>query len=90
MGMFDGDGRVKVRPDNVPEGTCPMSVTKATGRHLAGMFDRRGVSYHSAGGNTVWVVVTHCIEHNIPHRVTPVIIDGAVRGFTVEKINGNV
>jgi hypothetical protein len=88
MGMFDGDGRVKVKPVNVPEGTRPMSVTKATGRNLAQMFDREGVSYHSAAGNVVWVIVTHCIEQSIPYRVNHVIEDGKVCGFTVEKMDG--
>lgn len=67
--IFDGDGRKKVQPVNVPPGTRPTSLTRSQGRTLVALFNVRGVSYHSPAGATVWVSVTHCIEQGIPYTV---------------------
>lgn len=67
--IFDGDGRRKVQPINAPEGTKPVSVTRSQARRLTYMFDVKGQSNHSGSGNVLWVIITHCKEQDIPHRV---------------------
>jgi hypothetical protein len=67
--IFDGDGRVKVRPVNAPGGTQPISITRAKARTIIRMFEMAGFSTHSRAGNLVWVIVTHCLEQRIEYRL---------------------
>ncbi len=67
--IFYGDGRKSLAPVNAPEGTQPVRVRRGIARLLADAFEFAGESHHSAAGNTVWVVVTYCIERKIPYQM---------------------
>ena len=83
--IFDGDGRHRVEPINAPEDTLPIPVTRSQARRLIDMFANGGESFHSSHGNTVWVIVTHCLEREIRFEVSRQHHNGKIAGFAVHR-----
>lgn len=89
MGIFDGNGRKKIKPVNVPHGTRPVAVTAEEGRRMIAMEGDDEVGpMHSASGSTVWIIVTHYLEQGIPHIVQAHERHGHVVGYTVNRTKG--
>lgn len=86
--IFDGDGRVYLNPVNAPAGTRPMRVSRKNAqRYIKWFHEKGGVSdSHSAAGQTVWVLVTHCIEQGYDYTVEPHYIDGKTAGWSIRKL----
>lgn len=85
--IFDGDGRNSVWPQNAPQNTNPKSLSKSAAMRLIKEFDEKGVTYHSSSGTLVWVVVTHCIEQDIPYTITGMKLrdNGPISGWSVSR-----
>lgn len=88
MSIFDGDGRTYVNPVNAPDGTYPMRVSRKNAQRYCKWFEQKGrvSDSHSAAGNTVWVVVTHCIERGYSYVVEQLIIDNKPAGWKVQAL----
>lgn len=78
---FMGDDGERVSPASVYPGTRPASVTRAQARLLCQNFDASGHSNHSGQGTTLWVILEHCAQADIPYtlRASPGL------GYYVER-----
>lgn len=80
-GRFVGDVAEMVHPAGQFPGTRPAPVTRAQARLMCQNFDARGHSNHSGQGTTLWVILEHCAEADIPYnlRASPGV------GYYVER-----
>ena len=78
---FLGDAGERVSPSSVYPGTRPASVTRLQARLLCQNFDASGHSNHSGQGTTLWVILEHCAQADIPYtlRASPGL------GYYVER-----
>lgn len=82
---FEGDGRFMVSPTIAPEDTYPMAVRRKMCRQLIDMFIASGYeSQHSGSGNTVWIIVQHCMDTKLDWVVYTHRADDRIIGFTVK------
>lgn len=83
-GRFEGRDDELVHPSGQFPGTRPAAVTRAQARLLCQNFDASGHSNHSGKGSTLWVVLEHCAEVDIPYnlRASPGM------GYYVERAQG--
>jgi hypothetical protein len=66
---FTGDGRRKLHPPEGALGAEPMSVTRATARHLVSLFEKRGSSTHSRMCGTLWIILAHCEQEKVSFKL---------------------
>ena len=78
---FQGDGDEVLSPMGQYPGTRPAAVTRAQARLVCQNFDASGHSNHSAQGATLWVILEHCAQADIPYtlRASPGL------GYYVER-----
>ncbi|MCY7305831.1 MAG: hypothetical protein LH632_06720 [Rhodoferax sp.] len=78
---FQGDGDERISPVGQYPGTRPAAITRAQARLLCQNFDARGHSNHSAQGASLWVILEHCAQADIPYilRASPGL------GYYVER-----
>lgn len=78
---FWGDDEERVSPTSVYPGTRPAAVTRAQARLMCQNFDASGHSNHSGQGTTLWVILEHCAQADIPYtlRASPGL------GYYVER-----
>jgi len=72
MSIFDGNGLSKVEPVNVPEGVRPVAFRKHSARDIIRAFEFSGEPYYyySRTGESLWVIITYCIENGYNYEVT--------------------
>ena len=84
--MFDGHGLTIVSATGRAAADCrlagmkPIPVRKATARMQIEVFRKAGVSNHSCLGQTIWVIVQHCLEQDVPYEVLKYYLNGDVAG----------
>lgn len=84
--IFHGDGRFMLEPVNAPISTRPVRLRRGIARFLACSFEYRGESYHSSDGATTWVIVTYCLERDIPYEIDVHRLDqGLIAGYTIRR-----
>lgn len=87
----DGRSRVSCHPDDVPPGTLPTPLSKASARLTVERFLKDGVMHHSGRGGIVWLLRRFCEETGTPYHYEAVhLTDGdrtVLAGF-VSKIEG--
>lgn len=66
---FQGDDSETIQPSVNFPGTRPMPVTRMQARLLCQNFDASGHSNHSGRGSTLWVILEHCAEADIPYNL---------------------
>ena len=66
---FSGDAAEVVHPAGQFPGTRPAPVTRAQARLMCQNFDASGHSNHSGRGSTLWVILEHCAEADIPYNL---------------------
>lgn len=66
---FQGDGAEVVQPAAQFPGTRPAAVTREQARLLCQNFDASGHSNHSGRGATLWVILEHCAQADIPYNL---------------------
>jgi hypothetical protein len=66
---FQGDGAEVVQPVASCPGTRPAAVTRAQARLLCQNFEASGHSNHSGRGATLWVILEHCAQADIPYNL---------------------
>lgn len=66
---FIGDASEMVHPTGCFPGTRPAPVSRAQARLMCQNFDASGHSNHSGQGATLWVVLEHCAEADIPYNL---------------------
>ena len=66
---FEGRDDDLVEPTAQFPGTRPAPVTRAQARLLCQNFDASGHSNHSGKGSTLWVILEHCAEVDIPYNL---------------------
>ena len=66
---FMGDDHDRLVPESVYPGTRPTPVTRAQARLLCLNFDASGHSNHSGQGSTLWVILEHCAQADIPYTL---------------------
>ena len=66
---FHGDAQELVQPTAQYPGTRPTAVTRYLARLLCQNFDASGHSNHSAQGATLWVILEHCAQADIPYNL---------------------
>lgn len=72
---FRSSARFEGREDDLVEpaaqfpGTHPAPVTRAQARLMCQNFDASGHSNHSGKGSTLWVILEHCAEVDIPYNL---------------------
>lgn len=66
---FVGDAGSTVDPVGQFPGTQPVPVTRALARQLCQNFDASGHSNHSGQGATLWVILEHCAQADIPYNL---------------------
>lgn len=78
---FLGDDAERISPASVYPGTRPAAVTRAQARLMCQNFDASGHSNHSGQGTTLWVILEHCAQADIPYtlRASPGL------GYYVER-----
>ena len=78
---FQGDGDEVLTPVGQYPGTRPAAVTRAQARLVCQNFDASGHSNHSGRGATLWVILEHCAQADIPYtlRASPGL------GYYVER-----
>ena len=78
---FQGEGDERLSPTGQYPGTRPASVTRAQARLMCQNFDASGHSNHSGQGTTLWVILEHCAQADIPYtlRASPGL------GYYVER-----
>ena len=78
---FVGDEEERISPASVFPGTRPAAVTRAQARLMCQNFDASGHSNHSGQGTTLWVILEHCAQADIPYtlRASPGL------GYYVER-----
>ncbi len=78
---FEGRDEDLIQPCAQFPGTRPAAVTRAQARLLCQNFDASGHSNHSGKGATLWVILEHCAEVDIPYnlRALPAL------GYYVER-----
>ena len=78
---FQGDGDERLSPVGQYPGTRPASVTRTQARLMCQNFDASGHSNHSGHGTTLWVILEHCAQADIPYtlRASPGL------GYYVER-----
>ena len=81
---FMGDDTERLVPESIYPGTRPSAVTRAQARLQCLNFDASGHSNHSGRGSTLWVILEHCAQADIPYtlRASPGV------GFYVERSKG--
>ena len=78
---FKGDEDGRIPPVAQYPGTRPAAVTRAQARLLCQNFEASGHSNHSSQGATLWVILEHCAQADIPYtlRASPGL------GYYVER-----
>ena len=66
---FSGDETQTLQPLSQFPGTRPVAVTRAQARLLCQNFDASGHSNHSGRGSTLWVILEHCAQADIPYNL---------------------
>ena len=66
---FNGPGDEVLAPMAHFPGTRPRSVTRAQARLMCQNFDASGHSNHSGQGGTLWVILEHCADADIPYNL---------------------
>jgi len=66
---FKGDQDEVVQPSGLFPGTRPAAVTRAQACLLCQKFDASGHSNHSGRGATLWVILEHCAQADIPYNL---------------------
>ena len=66
---FQGDDEEVLQPASQFPGTRPAAVTRAQARLLCQNFDASGHSNHSGRGATLWVILEHCAQADIPYNL---------------------
>jgi hypothetical protein len=66
---FSGDEEETLQPLSQFPGTRPAAVTRAQARLLCQNFDASGHSNHSGRGSTLWVILEHCAQADIPYNL---------------------
>lgn len=66
---FQGDDDEVLAPAAQYPGTHPTSVTRAQARLMCQNFDASGHSNHSGRGSTLWVILEHCAQADIPYTL---------------------
>lgn len=82
---FSIDGRRKIPPPPGAMGACPMPIKALTCRYLIQEFEERGRSIHSGTGTTLWVILEHCRQNNIPFTLEA----RPGQGYTVTRLQGD-
>lgn len=68
-GRFEGRDDDLIEPIGQFPGTRPAAVSRAQARLLCQNFDASGHSNHSGRGSTLWVILEHCAEVDIPYNL---------------------
>lgn len=66
---FQGEDEELLQPLGQFPGTRPAAVTRAQARLLCQNFDASGHSNHSGRGATLWVILEHCAQADIPYNL---------------------
>ena len=66
---FSGDSAELLHPTSQFPGTRPAPVTRSQARLLCQNFDASGHSNHSGRGSTLWVILEHCSDADIPYNI---------------------
>ena len=66
---FSGDSAELLHPTGQFPGTRPAPVTRSQARLLCQNFDASGHSNHSGRGSTLWVILEHCADADIPYNI---------------------
>lgn len=97
---FLGDDEEILQPSSQFPGTRPAAVTRAQARLLCQNFDASGHSNHSGRGATLWVILEHCAQADIPFNLralpglgyyverTKAAVDGLALSMSVETQYG--
>jgi hypothetical protein len=86
MSIFDGNGLSKVEPVNVPDGVRPVAFRKYSARDIIRMFEFSGKPYYSRTGESLWVIITYCIEKGYDYKLTSPASDSDPKCWSIEKV----
>jgi len=68
-GRFEGPDAELLQSASQYPGTRPAPISRAQARLMCQNFDASGHSNHSGQGSTLWVVLEHCAEADIPYNL---------------------